>query len=647
MNCSIRYVRRALFLLMLVSVGSLNAEHRVLMQGNDRLAIVGVDGEIEWEMKWGGIHDLHVLDNGHIMVQRNMREIVEIDPESKEVVWSYDSSKSNGNEGQKVEVHAFQPLDNGNVMIAESGPARLIEINRDGEIQKQFKLKVNNPHPHTDTRLVRKLSNGHYLACHEADGAVREYDANGKVVWEYEVPLFGKPPKPGHGLEAFGNKCFAAERLESGNTLIATGNGHSVLEVTPEKEIVWQLHQDDLPGIQLAWVTTLEVLPNGNYVIGNCHAGPNNPLLIEVNPATREVVWQFDRFDLFGNSAPNSRILDIDSADASSRLSIGDLAPPVTIADWVKGTKIDSFQQNKVYVVEFWATWCGPCIESMPHMSDLQAKHGERVHFVGITDESRQQVETFLESPDSTGTRGDRIQYTLAIDNNQKTSEDYLLAAGRSGIPCAFIVGKDARIEWVGHPAVIDQPLSDVITDTWDRAAFKKEYELEQLVQRLTEEIQPQIQEAYANQEWDKALDLIARIETHAPADLRLMNMKMTVLRAAGRNAELLTLFSNAVESNWERAERLDVITWAVAAASGEKSDAMLQTALRAAERAAELSEGKNVSVLDTLARVHFEMGDVDKAIETSEQAIAIKKTDYAVKALEAYKAAKAKQEEK
>ncbi len=645
MFCSIRYVRRAVLLLVLLLVGSLHADHRVLMQGNNRLAIVGTDGEIEWEMKWGGIHDLHVLDNGHIMVQRNMREIVEIDPETKEVVWSYDSSKSNGNEGQKVEVHAFQPLEDGNVMIAESGPARIIEINRDGEIQKQFKLKVNKPHPHTDTRLVRKLSNGHYLACHEADGTVREYDADGKVVWEYEVPMFGKTSKPGHGLDAYGNKCFAAERLESGNTLIATGNGHSVIEVTPEKKIVWQLHQDDLPGIQLAWVTTLEVLPNGNYVIGNCHAGPDNPLLVEVNPETREVVWQFDRFDLFGNSAPNSRILDIDSADESNRLSIGDPAPPVTIADWVKGSQFDSFQQNKVYVVEFWATWCAPCIESMPHMSDLQAKYGERVQFVGITDESRQQIEAFLESPDATGTRGDRIQYTLAIDKDQKTSEDYLLGAGRSGIPCAFIVGKDARIEWVGHPGVIDQPLSDVITDSWDRAAFKKEYELEQLVQRMTEEIQPQIQEAYANQEFDKALELIARIEAHAPSDLRLMNMKMTVLRAAGRDADLLALFSNAVESNWEQAERLDVITWAVAAASGEKSDAMLQLALRAAERAEQLSEGKNVSILDTLARVHFELGEVDKAIEKSKQAIAIKKTDYAVKALEAYEAAKAQQE--
>jgi hypothetical protein len=80
--------------------------------------------------------------------------------------------------------------------------------------------------------------------------------------------------------------------------------------VTPAKEIVWAIHQHDLPGITLAWVTTLEVLPSGNYVIGNCHAGRGNPLLIELDPKTKQVVWKFDRFDTFGNSVSNSQLLD-------------------------------------------------------------------------------------------------------------------------------------------------------------------------------------------------------------------------------------------------------------------------------------------------------------------------------------------------
>ena len=285
--------------------------HEVVVQGKGKLAKVNADGKITWEMPWGGIHDIHVLPSGNIMVQEKMRKVVEIDPKTKEVVWSYDSATSNGNEGNKVEVHAFQPLDNGHVMIAESGPARIIEIDRSGKLIKEIKLTVDKPHPHTDTRLARKLDNGNYLACHEADGKVREYDGEGKVVWEYAVPLFDKEPKGGHGLDAFGNRLFSALRLPNGNTLIGTGNGHSVIEVTPKKEIVWQLHQDDLPNIRFAWVTTLEVLPNGNYVIGNCHAGPGNPLLVEIEPKTKKVVWTFDHFDTFGNSVPNSQILGV------------------------------------------------------------------------------------------------------------------------------------------------------------------------------------------------------------------------------------------------------------------------------------------------------------------------------------------------
>jgi lysophospholipase L1-like esterase len=293
----------------------LNAGHRLAIQGNNKLAIVGKTGRIEWEMKWGGIHDIHVFANGHIMVQEGMRKVVEIDPKTKSVVWSYDSTKQNGNQGKRIEVHAFQPLPNGNVMIAESGAGRIIEVDRDGKLVKEIKLKIDKPHPHRDTRLVRKLANGNYLVCHEGDGAVREYDdETGKVVWDYDVPLFGKQPKGGHGIEAFGNQAFAAVRLANGNTLVATGNGHSVLEVSPEKKIVWQLHQNDLPDITLAWVTTLEVLPNGNYVIGNCHAGPDNPLLIEIEPKSKKVVWTFDQFNVFGNSVPNSQLLDIEGA---------------------------------------------------------------------------------------------------------------------------------------------------------------------------------------------------------------------------------------------------------------------------------------------------------------------------------------------
>lgn len=296
--------------LFFFSVVATHAQHRLALQGNGKLAIVDRDGKIEWEMKWSGIHDLHVLPSGNLMVQQGPAKVAEIDVKKKEVVWSYDSAKSNGNEGKRIEVHAFQPLADGKLMIAESGAQRIIEIDRAGKLLSEIKLKVDRPNAHTDTRLARKLDNGNYLVCHEGDGFVREYDAAGKIVWEYDVPLFGREAKGGHGPDSWGDKCFAAVRLPSGNTLIATGNGHSVLEVSPEKEVVWKVEQRDLPNITLAWVTTLEVLKNGNYLIGNCHAGKGQPLLIELEPKTKKVVWTFDQFETFGNDVSNTKVLD-------------------------------------------------------------------------------------------------------------------------------------------------------------------------------------------------------------------------------------------------------------------------------------------------------------------------------------------------
>ncbi len=280
---------------------------RVFVADSDkrRLAIVAEDGKLEWEVKVGAIHDAHLLPNGNILYQQGWTKVVEITP-AQQNVWEYDAAKANS--GKRVEVHAFQRLENGNTMIAESGPARIIEVDKNGTITHEVKLKIDKPNAHSDTRLVRKLANGNYLVAQESDGYVREYDQAGKIVWEYEVPLFGKARKGGHGPEAFGNSVFSATRLANGNTLIGAGNGHSVLEVTPSKEIVWKIEQNDLPGITLAWVTRVERLANGNTLIGNCHAGPSNPQMIEVTP-DKKVVWTWTDFNNFGNSTTVVEIL--------------------------------------------------------------------------------------------------------------------------------------------------------------------------------------------------------------------------------------------------------------------------------------------------------------------------------------------------
>jgi hypothetical protein len=301
----------SLSLIALASAEQTGPARRVLAADDStrRLAIVAPDGSLEWEMKVGAIHDASVLPNGNILLQQGWTKIVEVAPD-KQTVWEYDAAKMNGNEGKRVEVHAFQRLDDGLTMIAESGTARIIEVDTRGKIHREVKLQVNHPNPHSDTRLARKMANGHYLVAHESDGCVREYDGAGKIVWDYEVPLFGRERQGGHGPEAFGNSVFSAVRLANGNTLVGGGNGHCVLEVSPEKKIVWKLEQNDLPGITLAWVTRVERLANGNTRFGNCHAGPENPQFIEVTPV-KKVVWTFKDWKNFGNSMPVQAVLEV------------------------------------------------------------------------------------------------------------------------------------------------------------------------------------------------------------------------------------------------------------------------------------------------------------------------------------------------
>ena len=271
------------------------------------LAAISPDGRVEWKLPCGAIHDLHLLPNGHLLYQDGWTTIVELDADRRPV-WTYDA-KGNGNANRPAEVHAFQRVANGTTMVVESGPARILEVDRAGVITREVPLTVKSPSAHSDTRNARKTAAGTYLVAHEKDGVVREYDATGRVVWEFDVPLFDREKKPGHGPEAFGDQVYSAVRLDNGNTLIGTGNGHGVLEVTPAKELVWQVGQRDLPGVVLAWVTQVERRPNGNTILVNCHAGPEQPQILEITPDKR-VVWSFRDFTTFGNSLPVAIVLD-------------------------------------------------------------------------------------------------------------------------------------------------------------------------------------------------------------------------------------------------------------------------------------------------------------------------------------------------
>lgn len=247
-------------------------------------AVINEDGSVRWSIDIKDIHDAQPLSNGNWLLQTNFGEVREVDSTGK-TVWVYQPKASEGVE--RVEIHAFQELPSKERMIAESGNTRLVLLSPSKQISKTIPLKVTKTDPHRDTRLVRATPANTFLVCHESDQLLREYDLDGNTVWEYPV----------------GKKAYSAIRLSNGNTLIGTGDGHSVIEVTPEKEIVWQIQENDVEGVKLGWITMVDRLPNGNTWIVNCHGGQDNPQIIEVS-SDKKLVWSFKDFDRFGNSLP-------------------------------------------------------------------------------------------------------------------------------------------------------------------------------------------------------------------------------------------------------------------------------------------------------------------------------------------------------
>jgi thiol-disulfide isomerase/thioredoxin len=149
-------------------------------------------------------------------------------------------------------------------------------------------------------------------------------------------------------------------------------------------------------------------------------------------------------------------------------LKAGDPAPALTVSKWLQGAEVSRFVPGKVYVVEFWATWCGPCITMMPHLGEVQAEYRDKgVTVIGFTsvDErgnTAQRVAQFVAK------RGPKLGYTFAFEDGDKSNAAWLEAAGQNGIPCSFVVDQKGNIAYIGHPMFLGEVLPQVVAGTWD-----------------------------------------------------------------------------------------------------------------------------------------------------------------------------------
>lgn len=310
-------------------------------------------------------------------------------------------------------------------------------------------------------------------------------------------------------------------------------------------------------------------------------------------------------------------------------LGIGSRAPAIDVAHWFDSAAgaqpIRAFEPGKVYVVEFWATWCGPCCESIPHLAATQEKFaGKGVTVIGVSDEDVATVEKFLAGKAGGATFGELTRkYRLAADPDGSVNAAYLEAAGQNGIPTAFIVGRKGEVEWIGHPLEMDEPLEKVVGGTWDRAAYAAELKERVAVEAAFEEISGLL-------EAGKAAAALGRVETllqgvkgkDLRADLVATRARLAIRAGAPRAAEA---FAAAVQQAGDSPEELNALAWDVAEAAGrgvKPAPALLAAAIGAAQKASALVPDEG-PVLDTLAHLLVLKGDLPAALAAQRKAAA------------------------
>ena len=238
--------------------------------------IIDASGKVAWKYP-AATRDGEVLPNGNLLLTLSKTKaypggaVVEVTRDLK-VVWEY--------KGTQTEVNTAVLLPNGHILLTEAGDKpRLIEVARDGSIKVEIPLGCQVTNHHMQSRMARKLPNGHYLV--PQDKTVREYDAAGKVVWERKSPE-----------SKLDNRSFCSLRNAAGHTLISLTVANHIIEVDPAGKIVWELRDGDLPDLRVNRTTALAWLPNGNIVYSNYAARAPQPKLVEITRA-KQIVWTY------------------------------------------------------------------------------------------------------------------------------------------------------------------------------------------------------------------------------------------------------------------------------------------------------------------------------------------------------------------
>ncbi|MBB6052224.1 TlpA family protein disulfide reductase [Armatimonas rosea] len=277
-------------------------------------------------------------------------------------------------------------------------------------------------------------------------------------------------------------------------------------------------------------------------------------------------------------------------SSAHAELKLGDAAPALKLSKWVKGTPVTSLAKGKVHVVEFWATWCGPCKVSIPHLTELAKKFQSKADFLGVSinegsPDYQAKVAKFVKD------MGAKMNYNVAIDTASQRgfmSTNWMDAAGQNGIPTAFIIDKAGKVAWIGHPMEMEEPLTKITAGKWDLAAEKKRMDAEQAAEKKMQSFAQKFNPLMLEGNLDEAFKLLDQAVADTPA------------------------------LGPQVAQSLNQIAWMIAEGKQpvpEQLAKLKDKTLPLAQKAVDLTKGNDGMILDTLAFVHYKAGNVKEAL--------------------------------
>ena len=324
-------------------------------------------------------------------------------------------------------------------------------------------------------------------------------------------------------------------------------------------------------------------------------------------------------------------------------LKVGDAAPALAAGKWIKGEPVTSFASGQVYIVECWATWCGPCRMTIPHLSELQKKFKDQgVVVIGqnVFEDDAAEVEAFVKE------MGDKMDYRVCLDRKEKEDDEqgimartWMEASGQDGIPTAFVVDRGGKIAWIGHPMDgLDQVVAGVLAGNFDPAALAAEQE-----KRMA--LFMKVAMAMQNEEWDTALGAIDEAAKALPEMASEMNLARLQVNLMKKDFEAVQKVAGQIaDEEKDNAMVLNELAWTLVTTKEiEKPD--LALAERIARQANDAAKGEDPAILDTLARVIFMKGDQKAAIELQAKAVGMCEDEEAKamlqETLDSYKAGK------